>query len=304
MNKLKNFLIVFLIISEFQYSKCYKWISLKSGDKLPENAVSIAGSDSKYVGRTKYLNTMQLAEISTGSYRDSVEHATLILYSSKIVRHQFEVLVATGKCEWIFFDKNHIPENIVRGGTSWNLEPVFVGRELGSIVSIFVTLNKKQSFPQYPYPVSNSPFYNLEVLICDSNHKWIDATSSSVPENSIRIGNDDGYVARLLGPNLHVPGIVYPKSNQTSIWYKNNKLESFNIEVLVGEPKQYKWKNMKPKTGIPENAVVCGVSDNQELTYIAKTCDIYGEIKVFPITFSETNYIDGIFKILVDTINT
>ncbi|XP_055845264.1 uncharacterized protein LOC129911475 [Episyrphus balteatus] len=288
--------VVLICIDKFEHSASFKWVPYKSGDLMPLNAIRLDSNFNKYVGRIHYLNTIQLAEIHKDSDTNNITHGVLILYSNEIVRHEFEVLIATEHCEWLWYDKTNVPENIVRGGTAWNLEPVFIAKRQTSydvgIASIYLTSDKIQSSPKY------SDGYTY-ALICDENTTWVDATSTNVPESTVRAGEDTGnpiYVARLLGPLSHVPGNVVPGLNKTLVIYKDYELSSFNIQVLVEEEtEEYSWYNMQAGSGIPDYAVVCGISENNELMYLAKI-NI-----VFPILFSETRNI-SFFDILVKSV--
>ncbi|XP_055913919.1 uncharacterized protein LOC129947405 [Eupeodes corollae] len=284
-----------ILVSKFESTTSFKWIPLKSGDPMPKNAIRLDSNFNKYVGRIEYLNTLQLAEIHTDSDSENITQGVLILYSNEIVRHQFEVLTATEHCEWLWYDKTNVPENIVRGGTAWNLEPAFISKRQTSydvgIASIFLTSDKIQSSPKY------SEGYTY-ALICAENITWVDATSMSVPSNSVRAGEDNGnpiYVARLLGPLSHVPGNVVPGLNKTLVIFKDYELNSFNVQVLVEESEEYSWQRMQAGQGIPDYAVVCGISERNDLMYVAKI-DI-----VFPILFSETRNVT-FFDILVKNV--
>ncbi|XP_055859326.1 uncharacterized protein LOC129921499 [Episyrphus balteatus] len=247
----------------------YKWVALKTGDKLPENIVSIQRSKAKYVGRARHFDEVLPAEITAnGSSFISSCH-------KEIAKDYFEILTTSDECEWKQYSNSkyeEIDETVVRVGTAWNGEPIYIGLSDSNEVHVTsIYLTKRET---YTWFLNNNGYYsNYRFLSCNVKSKWIDTLSTKLPNNTVSGGKSaDGhkiFVARLKRDCDVVTGQVIPKLGKaTGVLNNGRTIESAYCQVLVGEPKEYTWVAASDGE-IPDYAIVHG-KNGYELSYIVK----------------------------------
>ncbi|XP_055841284.1 uncharacterized protein LOC129908654 [Episyrphus balteatus] len=240
------------------FSQGYKWVTVKPGSQLPPKTVRLDNTQS-YVGRAYQYNTLQPVEVVNSSYAKIFN-----TYSKKYDRiEQFEVLTATEQCNWAYFPNgfSDFHENLVLVGYAWNREPIYMGSR-GAVASILMTSRTIKSAGISGY---------LTVLVCNNNDTWVDATpSQSIPKNAISFGGNGGTVARFLGPSTYFPASIEKGSKYCSTYYNQTKINSLSCQVLIGSSKEYRWEKPKGFGYFPDNAVVVGKNENNEIMYVGR----------------------------------
>ncbi|XP_055858249.1 uncharacterized protein LOC129920704 [Episyrphus balteatus] len=249
----------------------YKWVPLKTGDKLPENIIFIPRSMDRYIGRARHFDEILPAEITS----DGLGYISSC--HIEIQKDQFEILTTTGGCKWNLYDfYEGFKDTILRVGTARNGEPIYIGRSGSShyiyhLHSLYLT-----NTTPYVWIIDRNrglayPF--TQYLSCDVQNKWIDTWAKNLPNNSVSGGKSeddyDIYVARVKIDCDVVTGQAIPDIGiARAIKTDNGVIESDYCQVLVGEPNEYTWVSAKDGI-IPEYAVVHG-KNGLEVSYVAR----------------------------------
>lgn len=301
---LSSQLLSFIIIIILGYSgnlngiNAFKWIPLKTGDQLPENSILVYNTNERYVGRARHFDEILPAEI----YANGT--AFVSSCNQEIRKEQFEILTAKpGDCEWK--NANYIDgidETVVRVGTAWNNEPIFIASHFqhyndynDHIDSVYLTANK---IIRWAY----SGYYNereiKHYLSCNPMNRWIDASAMNLPNNTIYGGKSDEdydiYVARLKRNCQIVVGQVMPQiGSATAVSYDNDDIEAAYCQVLVGEPGEYTWVSASDGE-IPDYAVVSGKYGDEKMSYTVRINNTIGHL-----TYSRAFHEQLDFEVLV-----
>jgi hypothetical protein len=105
-------------------SELYKWIPMKRGDKLPDNAV--------YSGQTGTDGTVYVAKIDNSPGKVNLQNDKIYNFWSQNYnsRSKGEVLVSYGINYWKELKYgNRIPDGAVLGGRDYNSDKVWVGKD-------------------------------------------------------------------------------------------------------------------------------------------------------------------------------
>lgn len=289
---MRNLLISFVVILSFigivfGFS-AYKWVPLKSGDKIPDNCVTIArnGHNSeRYVGRARHFDEILPAEIYA--------NGTAYVYScgKKFQKYQFEILTTSSVCKWMDFDSfEKIDETAVRIGTAWDNEPIYLGKYHqyynnyndyeNDVFSIYLkTAKVKDSFGKEKQ-LNN--LHRPKYLSCPTNVIWVDTLAANVTNNTVSGGkSEDGYeiyVARLRRKCDIVVGQAVPELGFAQAFLNyGEKIDADYCQVLTGDENEYKWIPASDGV-IPDYAVAESYKINYELSYIARFNDTIGHL--------------------------
>lgn len=275
-----SFLIIFGLVQNVYSFNNYKWIPLKTGDKIPGKSVYVYHSIDRFIGRARHFNEILPAEIHANGT------AYITSCSKKIRKHKFEILTIVGDLEWKEFSYiKDIDETVVRVGQSWNNEPIFIAVQSLSyyspndyhIVSVYLASKKFDCWSDFVFDRDRThKFLSLEPA-----SQWIDVSVMDLPNNTVSGGKSDEdheiYVARL----KHNCEVVVGEANSqmgtaTAILNNNSDIEDVYCQVLVGEPLEYSWVAASDGE-IPDNAIVSG-QDGNELSYIVRINKTIGHL--------------------------
>ncbi|XP_055840833.1 uncharacterized protein LOC129908400 [Episyrphus balteatus] len=284
------FIILGLLRNVYGFSS-YKWVSLKSGDSLPENIVSIPRSEDRYVGRARHFDEILPAEITSNGM------AFISSCHKEIHKEKFEILTTTDECDWKpYNDYQNLEETILRVGTAWNGEPIHVGQSgersnTYHIASIYLTKNEP-----YTWTTDQNDYYyspNWHYLSCNVKNKWIDTSARNLPNNSVSGGKSEDdyeiYVARLKRGCDVVTGQAIPDIGTATAFLNDNRpIEAAYCQVLVGEPNEYAWVSASDGE-IPDYAVSHG-QNGPELSYVARFNKTIGHLTHYEGLYQKLDY--------------
>ncbi|KAG5674438.1 hypothetical protein PVAND_004409 [Polypedilum vanderplanki] len=139
---------------------------------------------------------------------------------------------------WVPFESGIIPKNAVIGGHYFG-QKIFIGRAVhnGSLTPGMILENEKVLIIPWGC-VSNRKEENFEILLCESEPKWIVAQDGHAPLNAFPAGhseysNETLFIGRYKHGDSVVCGKVQPSHRCAYIAYGTQELNNRLYEVLV-----------------------------------------------------------------------